>query len=82
MNNPNMYTNKKHKSSGLLKYLIIWVVIFGLIAFFIVRAFSSGTQEKHNWSIYEVEYALSGQDSDKIEESLELTFSTSSEASR
>ena len=74
MNNPNMYTNKKHKSSGLLKYLIIWVVIFGLIAFFIVRAFSSGTQEKHNWSIYEVEYALSGQDSDKIDSKFETLY--------
>ena len=71
MNNPNMYSNKKHKSAGLLKYLIIWLVIFGLIAFFVIRAFSNTNQEEHDWNIYEVQYALQsdelGANADKVD---------------
>ena len=63
MNNPNMYTSKqKNRGGGFFKYIILWVIVLGVIVFFLFKSLGSSSSNEHSWNIYEYEYALTEED--------------------
>ena len=59
MNNPNMYTSKK-KSSGILKYLIIWLAILFVVIILVSKACNSGQVTSYEWNVNQFEEAMHG----------------------
>ena len=49
MNNPNMYGNKR-KNNSFVKYIIIWLLVLGVIAFFLIRSLGSSTSKSYSWN--------------------------------
>ena len=73
MNNPNNY-NSKQKRTGFLKYIIIWLVVFGIIIFLVIRSLASSTTYSYKWNIYEFEYALTNEANDKVDADFADTY--------
>ena len=67
MNNPNMYGNKR-KSNSFVKYIIIWLLVLGVIAFFLIKSLGSSTSKSYSWNINEYEYALTLEDNNVVDE--------------
>ena len=78
MNNPNMYGNKR-KNNSFVKYIIIWLLVLGVIAFFLIRSLGSSTSKSYSWNINEYEYALTLEDNNVVDEQ---NFSTTYDFSR
>ena len=78
MNNPNMYGNKR-KSNSFVKYIIIWLLVLGVIAFFLIKSLGSSTSKSYSWNINEYEYALTLEDNSEVNEQ---NFSTTYDFSR
>ena len=78
MNNPNMYGNKR-KSNSFVKYIIIWLLVLGVIAFFLIKSLGSSTSKSYSWNINEYEYALTLEDNNVVDEQ---NFSTTYDFSR
>ena len=73
MNNPQMYTNKR-KRPNILKYVIFWVLMLGFLSFILIRAFSVTGQNKYNWNINEVEYALAETPSNNVDSTFDSKY--------
>ena len=73
MNNPNNY-NSKPRKSGFLKYILIWLAVFGVIIFFLVKSLASSTSYSYKWNIYEFEHALTDEANPNVDANFETTY--------
>ena len=62
-----------------VKYIIIWLLVLGVIAFFLIRSLGSSTSKSYSWNINEYEYALTLEDNNVVDEQ---NFSTTYDFSR
>jgi len=68
MSNPNAYTNKKQNNQGFIKYIILWAVVLGVIAFFLIRSLGNTAKKSYNWSYDQYYTALVSEDTDDLKE--------------